>query len=472
MRQLVISCVIGAIILFSFLSNWHGLLIVTLLLLLLGAILHKLGKGIVLLEVTAILYVFTCLVMPLVGYRYYVYNNTLARLYGKYMPVNEETYFNFALPAIAAFCLAITLPSFKRKLPDTGLVIQEKLTALKQQLNGTPGKGLQIMIVGVLVSVLAKFLPASLSYFAVLLFFSSFAGLLYIHFTPAFRFKKLVTVLFVLFIMWNALQSGMFTIVAYMGITIFSFFQVGAKTSMLKKIFLMLVGIVFFLVLQNVKTVYRKQTLQTSYQGNKVELFSNLFSSNLQKGSSLLSQNALFPIYSRTNQGYNVALVMRRMPRVQPYDNGERLLTVLASAFVPRFLWSDKPESGGKFNMEYYAGYRIKGWSTNVGTLGEAYGSFGPTGGILYMVLLGLFLRWVYLKVFILSARIPLLICWLPLLFYDTTSSSETDTLQIINSIIKSAFFIWLLVKIMPQWFGLQKKNQVSRVISKPALHA
>jgi len=228
-----------------------------------------------------------------------------------------------------------------------------------------------------------------------------------------------------------------------------------------------LLGISFFIVLQNVKGKYRKNTWNTSYQGSKVELFSSLVADNLQKGSSLLGQDALFPIYIRTNQGLNVAVVMRRVPIFQNYDDGKRLLTILASAFVPRFLWSDKPEAGGKFNMKYYAGITINGWSVNVGTLGEAYGSFGVTGGIIYMFLLGLFLRWVYLRVFILSAKIPLLICWLPVLFYDTTSSAETDTLQIINSIIKSAFFIWLLIKFLPSWFGINKRKIVRQPAAK-----
>ena len=197
--------------------------------------------------------------------------------------------------------------------------------------------------------------------------------------------------LFILFVVGNALQSGMFTVVVYMGITIFSFFQVGKKASMLKKLAVMLAGVFFLLVLQNVKGVYRKDTWKASYEGNKTELFSTLFVNNLQKGTGLLGETALFPIYGRTNQGFNIAVVMRRIPRIQDYDNGERLLTVLASAFVPRFLWSDKPESGGKFNMQYYAGVHISGWSTNVGTLGEAYGSFGVTGGIIYMCLLGFF---------------------------------------------------------------------------------
>jgi hypothetical protein len=327
-----------------------------------------------------------------------------------------------------------------------------------------------VVLAGFAIFMISKFLPASVGYVATLFFFGSFAGLLYIYFSPAFRYKRIVMFFFLMFILWNALQSAMFTIVVYMGITIFSFFQLGKKSSLLRKMMMMLAAIIFFIVLHNVKGGYRNNTWNKGYTGNKVELFSNLFIENAQKGNALFNKTALFPIYTRTNQGFNVALVMKRIPARQAYDNGDRLLTVFASAFVPRFLWADKPEAGGQFNMKYYAGWKIKGWSTNVGPLGEAYGSFGVTGGIIYMFLLGLFLRWVYLRVFILSDKIPLLICWLPVLFYLTTSSAETDTLQILNSIIKSAFFIWLLTKLLPGWFGIVKEQPIRRQVVKTSL--
>ena len=169
---------------------------------------------------------------------------------------------------------------------------------------------------------------------------------------------------------------------------------------------------------------------------------------------------SFFPIYYRTNQGFNVALDIRRFPAVKPHDNGKNLMLAAASAFVPRVLWPNKPEAGGKFNMKYYANITLRGWSTNVGPLGEAYGSFGVTGGIIFMFCLGMFIRWAYYKLFSLSRKIPLLICWIPVLFYQITYSAETDTLQILNSLIKAAFFIWVLYKFLPGWFGVAKKGE------------
>ena len=79
------------------------------------------------------------------------------------------------------------------------------------------------------------------------------------------------------------------------------------------------------------------------------------------------------------------------------------------------------------------------------------------------MFLLGLFIRWVYRKVFVLADNLPLLICWIPVLFYQVTYSAETDTLQIMNFLIKSGVFVYMLYKFLPDWFKIIKKRRSRR---------
>jgi hypothetical protein len=165
------------------------------------------------------------------------------------------------------------------------------------------------------------------------------------------------------------------------------------------------------------------------------------------------------------NQGNIVTQVMQRIPTIQPFDDGKYLFKTIMSSFVPRFLWPDKPEAGGRFNMQYYAGKKMNlVTSMNVGPLGEAYGSFGTRQAILFMVLLGLFIRWVYGIVFRLSRKTPLLVLWLPVMFYQITYSAETDTLQILNSFIKTAFFVAILYRFMPRWFGKSERTQRAKI--------
>jgi hypothetical protein len=254
------------------------------------------------------------------------------------------------------------------------------------------------------------------------------------------------------------LSTGMFTVVAYMGLTLFGFFFLGRKTSLLKKVLIFALGVFILLLVQSIKPAFRNATWTNNFEGNKGELFVSLLIDKINdpKWGEL---DEFFPVFVRVNQGFNVSMVMHRIPSQQEYDGGRNLLINLTSSLVPRLFWPDKPEAGGKYNMKYYAGFTIAGWSTNVGPLGEAYGSFGNVGGIIYMIFLAGLIRWAYCQVFKKSVKRPLFIFWIPVLFYQVTYAAETDSLQIFNSLTKSAFFIWLLYKQWPQLFGVEKEE-------------
>lgn len=453
------SISVSILLILEMVTDWYFPLSIALIALTVLMILDRLGKGIVLRELIALHGLFVCVLMPMVGYMVYTKENFLARLWVRYMLIPKEKYFSFALPAMTLFCLAICWPVNSKKASDQGSVLRSAMDRIQRKLSGMPRVSIFIISIGIVASFVASFLPEALTFVGMLFFWSSFAGVLYLFYTPNFKQKKLILGIFAFFILTTALQNGMFTLVAYMGITMFSFFFLGQKTRFWKKLAFFVLGCFFLFLIQSVKTSYRNYLWRQGYTGNTAVLFGSLIVDKLSDFSDLFSADAFFPIYYRTNQGYNVAQVMRRFPNTVPYDYGSNLSLSFASSFVPRLFWPDKPEAGGKFNMKYYTGLVIEGWSTNVGPLGEAYGSFGPVGGMIYMFFLALFIRWGYKLIFKLSTRTPLLIFWIPVMFYQITYSSETDSLQIFNSLVKSAFFVWLLVKLVPDWFGVLKKS-------------
>ncbi len=160
---------------------------------------------------------------------------------------------------------------------------------------------------------------------------------------------------------------------------------------------------------------------------------------------------------------------MQRIPAHQDFDDGNHLLLTSASALVPRLLWPDKPEAGGKESMKYFTGLNItvgqpmsvrseKRMEVSVRLVAFFICSFS-----------GLFIRWVYKRVFVIAQRLPLLILWIPVLFYQVTYCMETDSLQIFNSLLKGAFFLWLLYKLVPGWFGKAVKQCQCSEISRSA---
>ncbi|HEV9037246.1 MAG TPA: hypothetical protein VGQ51_11515 [Puia sp.] len=462
-RYYLTSILEAAIFLLSLVTDWYSPLVITLMVIVLLSMLNRLGKGIVLREIIALHICFVCLVAPLLGYDIFNQNNRLARMFIKYMLVPQPEYYGFALPAVSGFITAICWPIGTRKYDDKGKFIHQLIDRAKAILEQQKKAPLYLLIIGTITFFFSAYLPVAVRFAFELLFFASFAGFLYVYYQQRSRYRSVVLTVFTIVIVAAAVTSGIFTIVAYMSLTLFSFFFLGRRASLFKKILVLLFGVLVLLIIQSVKPTYRIMTWGKSYAGNKAALFGDLVVEKLSN-PNLISAEAFFPIYERINQGYNVTLVMRRFPQVVPFDMGSNLLRNLASALVPRFLWPDKPNAGGKYNMAYYAGFYINGWSTNVGPLGEAYGSFGVTGGIIYMILLGAFIRWAYKLVFKLANKMPLLIFWIPVLFYEATYAAETDTLQIMNSLIKAAFFVWLLYKLFPTLFGEERKNTRRRV--------
>jgi hypothetical protein len=457
---LILSLIVSFLL--SLVTDWYWAISLFLFVITILSVLDKLGKGLVLREMVVMYTIFICLVAPEIGYRVYNYDNYLARIFVKYMQVPEQTYCDFAIPAISAFSIAMCFPiSRDKQIMDEGSFFQDIINDAKKQLHKSVKKAITIVSIGIAMFFLVDFLPEQFRFAGLLFFFSSFAGILYIYYCPAFPSKKILLTLFSLFIIWGTVESGVFTVIVYMGITLFSFLFLGKKFALWKKILVFIVCSFFLLIIQNVKATYRDVTWKdTEYTGNKTQLFGHIVLDKLKNFDQLFDEKGFFPIYTRSNEGYNISLVMKRIPANQDYDGGSRLLTIAASSLVPRFLWPNKPEAGGKESMMYFAGKYIAGWSTNVSPLGEAYGSFGVYGGIVYMFLLGLFVRWAYRRVFVISQKLPLVIFWIPVLFYQVTYSMETDTLQILNSLLKSAFFLWLLYKIVPAWFGIVKKTR------------
>ena len=414
-------------------------------------LLEKLGRGIVLREVVALFYSFVYLFMPLMGYLYYTENNDRARAFVRYMPIPKDTYFDLALPAVTVFILVLCWPLHKDR-SDEGESIQRTIAHARRQLVNNQKMGVVLVGLGVVISFIIQFMPSSLQYVFTLFYFASFAGLMYVYFSRDFPLRKTIMLLFGLFVVFGALRNGMFTIIAYMGMTLFSFFFINRPVALWKKVIFFTIGVFCLIIIQTVKPEYRRTVLKTNKQ-EKASEFWNLAMKRMDNLDNLVTPEFMWPIYYRTNQGFYVALVQRYMPASRPYDNGANLTVVILSAFVPRFLWEDKPMAGGEANMKYYTGYTIKGYTTNVGPLGEGYGSFGDMGAMYYMALLAFFVRFMYRKVFDYAEKAPLVIFWIPVMFYQVTYSGENDTLQIVNSLIKAVVFMYILYKASPMLF-------------------
>jgi hypothetical protein len=136
---------------------------------------------------------------------------------------------------------------------------------------------------------------------------------------------------------------------------------------------------------------------------------------------------------------------MNYVPRIEPYANGETILRSVGGIIVPRILWPDKPESGGRENLSRFLGIKQKlKYSMNIGPYGEAYGNFGPVYGVVFIFFYGLLLSYMLKLVVEKSNTRPTLLLWAPVLFFSTLTV-ETDILSTVNSTVKTAIFMYFL---------------------------
>jgi hypothetical protein len=402
----------------------------------------------------------TCLLMPYFGYTLFVRDNSIARLWVKYMPVPEEQYYGFMIPAIIMMSIAFFM--FRQNSPDDDSVVSGFIKEIKSRIQNIPVATIFTLAgAGLIAHAIAPFLPDSLQQVNTFLYFSFYTSIFYVYYYDKFPYKKIFLALAVLFVIKDALSSGMFTIIAYMGGIFLILILAGKRISFIKKLFFIVIAFSFVGFMQLFKLSWRSALRK----GNAD--VTNVLAATVSKTNENQAQAIFFPIYVRMNQGFNIALVMRKIPSKTDYLGGDYLALSFASAFVPRLLWPDKPMAGGQYNMKMYTGYEIKGWSTNVGPLGEAYGNFGNEGGWIYMFLFGLFLRLCYTKFLDICKKQPMFFVWMPVLFFQVVYVMETDSLQAFNSLFKGTVFLFLMYKLLPGLFPQKRINEIDAGFQK-----
>ena len=181
----------------------------------------------------------------------------------------------------------------------------------------------------------------------------------------------------------------------------------------------------------------------------------------------------------RYNQGWIIARVMQHVPMEEPYAAGETLKDAFISALVPRVFLPGKVQSGGKVNMEKYAGVPLnESTSMNLGYAGEMYANFGYWGGMLgcaaYAFCFGLLFRMVCNRAF----AAPMWWAVVPYLGYAALKA-EDDVVGVVNWTSKACLIIVLIVfafpdfraALFPKWGDSRTttRNRKPRRTGKPA---
>jgi len=358
------------------------------------------------------------------------------------MSVPEVEYMVLAVPAVIFYSIGLYSCRSSKRIVSLGRYagitrqIVERLRFLPFYLIGT----------GVVFSLAVDKLPPSLEFPGYVLSNLKYIGLIYLIFSERQENKAAILIVAFLLTFMSSLRTTMFHDLmlwsAFIGMYVAFIFRPGLG----KKIILVCLGLAFVFVIQAVKDEFRtkRAALGTSAQvevGKFIESIEERFQDDEDLRASNIERMVL-----RINQGWIISRIMTQVPAKLPFEEGETVVTAIKATLLPRILYPDKPEAGGRVNFMKYTGYYLEiGTSMGISLLGEAYINYGVKGAWAFMFVFGVISSFVIRQIFQLAARYPTIWLWFPLILFHFIKA-ETELLVQLNFLVKSILMVYLFV--------------------------
>src|SRR5688572_9690700 len=96
----IITWLQSLLLVFCLFPSTYQTLVVILFILGLARLIIKIGDGSFFLELLHVYAIFTCLLMPLLGYSLFNRITEMGPIWGRVMPVSEDLYYSFTFPAV------------------------------------------------------------------------------------------------------------------------------------------------------------------------------------------------------------------------------------------------------------------------------------------------------------------------------------------------------------------------------------
>jgi len=369
-----------------------------------------------------------------------------------YMAVDEKQYMNFVVPACYALVIGLYLP-----LSSNRIVGEIQFDRIRDFVKDHPKLAYVLIGMGLFFSAIRKFMPGSLEFFFFLLGNMQFVGLFLLMLTPKAKFKWLLFGIVMSLLLSNAMLQGMFHQLLLWLIFLFLIMALIFRFSILTKSLFFLVGIILVTLIQSIKDDYREETwYKTELTNSKENIFRDVFMDRINNPSAIFEGEMMNNMNTRLNQGWIIARILNHVPGNEPFAEGETVKKAVEASLLPRILIPNKVMAGGKENFERFTGTYINDkTSMDLSIAGEAYANFGTSGGILFMFIIGIFYNLVLIRILKISIKHPVLILWIPLLFFQVIKA-ETDFSTVLNHLIKSAIVVTLVFWSFKNFFGIK----------------
>ncbi|MCB9364234.1 MAG: hypothetical protein H6587_06690 [Flavobacteriales bacterium] len=388
------------------------------------------------------------LISPLIAYHYY--NNDMEFT----MYIDESPYILFVLIYIIFFSIGLFVPIIKPKNTETFYSFKLE----KNHLNGTIG--LFLIIFGFISYFIGRYTPASLHFVFYLFSYARFIGafILIFSYTP---YRYIIALAVFLHFTYLIVSSALFYDLIIWGFFFYMVIELKIQSSFPRKMLILAIGGVLLMLLQSVKSEYRKEIWDKNNDVTTQSNFEKFVDVTKQRSSDLeeKEKSNLEHLITRLNTGWIISCVLVYVPSYQPITNGEVLKEDLKSVFIPRFLSPNKKSVGGDENrakFEQFTGRRLgRDTTMRIGVLADAYINYGYYGGAILMLLFGLIIN-IIIQLFKAYFYNSINYLWLFFIFSFTIRMS--DFLVILNSTLKS-FIIFLVIRFILEKFIKEKYN-------------
>jgi hypothetical protein len=400
--------------------------------LLLGAVLYEFQKridqGLPLMQLSALLAVLQWTVGALFAFR----TDLVEGRYAMY--VEEDLYYSYALPGTCAYVFGLLA---------VGSSVRQRPLLRFANRDHFPAMGFALNFIAIAAGIVAPSVPSSLA-FAVYVFsqLGYIGGIYFLFSRSPFRWPLFLASYITLF--RGAAAGGYFHDAILWIMLVFSYAYGLRRRDATQKALILTVAALCLFTLQGIKQDYRNSAEKGG--ASLLDHMAGFWTSS----DNWTSRDMLSNVVTRLNQGWIASAVMNHVPAKEPFCEGETVKDALVSSLLPRFLFPNKKQAGGQDGFMRFTGLEIdkKTTSMAISPLGEAYANYGPVGGILTMLLFGLFFSTLYAFMLRYAVRQPTFLFWIPLIFYQGIKA-ETEFLTVMNQIVKGTmvgFFLhWAL---------------------------
>jgi hypothetical protein len=362
------------------------------------------------------------------------------------MQIPENQYFAYVIPAVVMFLFGLHARAGKLKGEFVDIDSVRKFTALN------PNLPYIFIAIGFVSSIIAEYFGSDLGFVFTLLAGFKFIGVFMLVLVDK-QLKPLYLLLVFGSVILSSIGSAMFHDLLIWILFLGAIFSLKYKPSVNKKAIFVLGFTIMALFIQLVKGDYRDATWKEGEEGG-LETFQKTIETKNEK-NDLVSWEKLGESNVRINQGFIITNIMRNVPEVEPFSEGEELKQILEAAILPRILAPDKLNAGDREFFMKWAGFRIaQGTSMGLSSVGDAYINFGVLGGAIFMFLYGMLFSEVLNGFERYNKFYPIL--WLfPALVFYYPIRPDCELQTILGHLFKSVFLVFVVIQIWKYKFRL-----------------